>query len=135
MLRNDLPNLTPGPDPRPRVESGSVIKVRGSRCNICRYPSLEAITLCPVCHDVMSETTFEGVGEVFSGTVFRMPVGNYQPPISLAYVDLTDGPRMLGHVEGDIALRPGQRVNITGLNEFGDPVLRAAEATAVGAHS
>lgn len=118
--------VPPGPDPRPRVvrdtdgPAGAAV-VRGTRCTACAHPSLEPVDRCPACHGPSRYTTFAGRGSVFSSTVLRIPVGEIDPPTTLVYVDLDDGPRVLGHAPGDRVVPPGTRVRLTGLTAHGDP--------------
>lgn len=108
-----------GYDPRPRVEGASVV---GTRCTACAHPSLDDVDRCPVCGGPTRTVAFARTGTVFSGTVLRIPVGPYEPPTSLAYVDLDDGPRVLAHGrDAERALRPGERVTVCGTTAAGDP--------------
>ena len=62
---------------------------------------------------------------MFSSTVLRIPVPGRTPPLTLAYVDVDNGPRILAHVDGpDETLAPGSRVVLAGWNEHGDPVVK-----------
>lgn len=83
---------------------------------------------CPVCGgSEMAPATFGPEGTVFSSTVLRIPVPGRNPPFTLAYVDVDDGPRILVHVDGpDEAAIPQSRVVLSGWTELGDPVVRRA---------
>jgi uncharacterized OB-fold protein len=77
----------------------------------------------------MGEAEFGPAGTVFSGTVVRIPVADRPPPFSLVYVDLDDGPRLLGHAaEAERVHSPGSRVMLTGRTERGDPEFAGAES-------
>ena len=80
---------------------------------------------CPRCgRSSMAPAAFGPEGTVFSSTVLRIPVPGRTPPLTLAYVDVDGGPRILAHVDGpDEALAPGSRVALSGWNEHGDPVV------------
>lgn len=109
------------PDPRPRIE-GQPRAIVGVRCNLCQYPTTEFVDLCPLCRSEVHETRFCRTGTVFSGTVLRIPVLGREAPISLVYVDLDDGPRVLGHgSEPGHLLRMGERVILSGVTSLGDP--------------
>lgn len=117
------PDLPEGPDPRPRVDDGADGPVvRGTRCAACGHPSLDPVARCPVCRGPSQDATFAGRGTVFSSTVLRIPVGGHEPPTALVYVDLDDGPRVLGHAPGDRVVPPGTRVRLTGVTAQGDPL-------------
>ena len=117
-----------GPDPRPRVREAPGPAVLGVRCVACGHPTVEPVERCPVCRGATRDTAFAGTGTVFSGTVLRIPVGDREPPISLAYVDLDDGPRVLGHgADPARLLGPGTRVRLTGRTAQGDPRFAAGD--------
>jgi uncharacterized protein len=117
-------------DPRPRVVDGPGPAVVGTRCSACRHPTLEEVERCPVCGGPTAPARFARTGTVFSGTVLRIPVGDRQPPISLAYVDLDDGPRVLGHGrDPERVLRPAERVTLVGTTAAGDPCFAPDEVS------
>jgi uncharacterized OB-fold protein len=77
----------------------------------------------------MAEAEFAPAGIVFSGTVVRIPVAARTPPFSLVYVDLDDGPRLLGHGrDREEAYSPGSRVALVGRTEQGDPEFEGARS-------
>jgi uncharacterized OB-fold protein len=110
-----------GPDPRPRVVDGPDGRgVAGTRCVAGGHPSLEPVQRCPLCGAESRPTVFARTGTVFSSTVLRIPVGDLQPPLALLYVDLDDGPRVLGHGTGSTVVPPGTRVELSGTTDRGD---------------
>lgn len=113
-------------DPRPRAwvaEDGVVID--GWRCRDCDYPMTQPALRCPVCRGELAAVRFSTCGEVWASTVQRVRVPGYAPPLALAYLVLDDGPRVLVHTRGDVALSPGARASVDGLSPEGD--LLAAE--------
>jgi len=53
-------------------------------------------------------------------TTIHVTHGERTEPYTLAYVDLDDGPRVLGHVtDGPVAI--GDRVRLRGRSRLGDP--------------
>lgn len=132
MTATSPPSGVPaGPDPRPRVGDGpGGPAVLGTRCTACGYPSLEPVERCPVCRATSREEAFAGRGTVFSSTVLRIPVGGLVPPTTLLYVDLDDGPRVLGHAHVDRVVPPGTRVTLTGLTAHGDPAFAVPDGPA-----
>lgn len=116
-------------DTRPRVvpgEHGWVLD--GFVCDECGYRLALRRPWCPVCRGPLSPQRYGPGGTVWAGTVIRVPVADRQPPMSIAYVDLDDGPRVLFHVEPPEpeagAAAPGTRVEIAGLTDRGDPQVR-----------
>jgi uncharacterized OB-fold protein len=63
---------------------------------------------------------------VWSSTVLRVPLPGRTPPYGLAYVDLDDGPRVLGHYTADPMARlpVGTVVELTTPTELGDIAVR-----------
>jgi len=126
-----------GIDPRPHVVSdgdpGIGSYVEGRRCSECRYPTFHPAIRCAVCGGSMEPDRYGPAGTVFSATVVRIAIPGRVPPYGLAYVDLDDGPRILGHVtESESALQPGDRVQLVGATEAGDPLVRLLGMGAAG---
>ncbi len=88
-----------GVDPRPMFADG---RLAGSRCPACGLVAVPAVARCSTCWTV-TETVddIEPVGTVWSSTVVHLPVGPYEAPFGLAYVDLDVGARVLAHTHGD----------------------------------
>lgn len=103
------------PEPRPRVVAGDPPRVAGWRCADCALPVALPGPWCPRCRGELRETAFGPDGTVWSATVLRVPLPGRKPPTALVYVDLDDGPRILGHVTGDAERRlcVGDRVRLT----------------------
>jgi uncharacterized OB-fold protein len=115
--------MTDFPDPRPTVvltDTGPL--VAGWRCTACARPLALGGPWCPWCRGKLEPATFGPGGDVWSATVLRVPLPGRPPPSALAYVDLDDGPRMLGHVTGAVGerLHAGARVELAGVGEAGD---------------
>jgi uncharacterized protein len=100
----------PVADPRPRVVDG---RVAGWRCANCRHAVAQQSPWCPSCAAATLEPeSFGPGGTVWASTVVHLPVGEWQPPFGLAYVDLDDGPRVLAHVTEARVLVVGSRVHL-----------------------
>ncbi|TYQ11749.1 UNVERIFIED_ORG: hypothetical protein L601_001400000440 [Gordonia westfalica J30] len=81
---------------RPQVVDGKLI---GGRCTACGHVVAQHdVPWCPDCHGPVDRAEFEPVGTVWAATTARIPVGQWKAPFGLAYVDVTDGPRVLVHV-------------------------------------
>ncbi len=119
-----------GVDPRPMFADG---RLAGSRCPACGLVAVPAVARCSTCWTV-TETVddIEPVGTVWSSTVVHLPVGPYEAPFGLAYVDLDVGARVLAHTHGDTTnggaalVPPETRVRL-GPNEHGDLVATLEE--------
>jgi uncharacterized protein len=94
--------VTTSPDPRPQTiaDSDGVLRIAGSRCTSCRHPMLVHPPRCSRCLSPVAIDRFGPTGTVWSSTVVRIAVPGRTPPYTLAYVDLTDGPRVLAEVLG-----------------------------------
>lgn len=113
-------------DPRPAVRGECLV---GSRCKACRYPSAPPAPWCPACQCRESDAAAFGPGGVvWSSTLVHIPVGRWQPPYALAYVDIDEGPRVMAHLQTPQPLRVGTRVRIVGVDEGGDLIVAAEQA-------
>ncbi len=119
------------PDPRPRVVTrGGEVFVVGNRCTTCRYPTASTTPRCPVCGNPLEVTEFGPEGEVFASTRLHIAVPGYTPPISVAYLVLDDGPRVLVHTSEDL-IPVGSRARLVAVTDRGNP-LACAVHTGVG---
>ena len=115
--------MTSFPDPRQRIRDvGGAPRLDGWRCTQCRRPFALSGPWCPYCRGRLEPALFGLSGVVWSATVLRVPLPGRPPPSALVYVDLDDGPRVLGHVRDRVTdrLHAGARVRGTGLSEYGD---------------
>lgn len=118
----------PAPDPRPQVtDLSGEPRVVGWVCTQCGHPLALPAPWCPVCRSELADALWGPTGRVWSSTVLRVPLPGRTPPMILVYVDLDDGPRVLGHVESaDVQrLHAGNRVSLTGTSDEGDLVFAA----------
>lgn len=106
------------PDPRPQVvDRGGARLVGGFRCGSCGYPiALPALLRCPRCGSSdVAPAEFGPLGSVWASTVVHLSAPGRPCPYTLAYVDVDDGPRVLGHVPsppGPGRLAAGTRVRV-----------------------
>lgn len=83
---------------------------------------------CPRCGArTIEPERFGPGGTVFASTTLRVAVSDRGSPITFAYVDLDDGPRILAHVAADHPLSPGHRVTLAGTTIEGDPLVQLVE--------
>lgn len=122
-------------DPRPVFGDG---KLAGSRCPACGIVVVPAVARCSTCWAATEAIDdIEPVGTVWSSTVVHLPVGPYEAPFGLAYVDLDAGARVLAHTEADASgapqlIAPDSRVRLAP-NEHGDLVASAVTSTVASA--
>lgn len=106
-------------------KSDGGFRVDGFACTACGFRSTTRVASCPVCVAEVQERTFAPDGIVWSHTLVRLPHGERQPDYRLVYVDLDDGPRVLCHQQvTEPGVRVDSRVVISGLTEFGDPLIK-----------
>lgn len=105
-------------DPRPTLVGGSLV---GARCTRCGHGFSPALEWCPRCLGGAAPTKFRGTGVVWAATLVHLPMGPRTCPWAVAYIDLDDGPRLLGHLDQPIALAPGTAVELIA-DDHGDPV-------------
>ncbi len=131
----DLPGATdrpPAPDPRPRLaEAANGIRLAGWRCGDCGYPVAVAGPWCPRCRGGLVAAAFGPEGTAWASTVVRVPLPGREPPWGMVYVDLADGPRVLGHLESARSVPVGTTMELAGLSASGDLIFRPAGAVAL----
>ncbi|WP_407719943.1 Zn-ribbon domain-containing OB-fold protein [Rhodococcus opacus] len=118
-----MTGVGPGPDPRPQLSPGSgAPQVAGWVCTDCGHPLALPAPWCPICRGKLADALWGPAGQVWSSTVLRVPLPGRTPPMVLVYVDLDNGPRVLGHVANARVerLHAGARVALTGASPEGD---------------
>jgi uncharacterized OB-fold protein len=99
------------------------------RCNACGASQLYPRPLCLACESTdLGWAQAAGTGRVHSVTVNHLQVrADLEPPYAIALVELDEGPRVMTHVEGDVAIDDAVRVE---WREHGDalPTLVALPA-------
>ena len=84
-------------------------QLRGGRCASCRRIFMPALSICPGClGTAMTGVALSRTGTLYSYSVVRTASKQFDAPYAIAYVDLPDGVRVFGHLdgwrEGDVAL-------------------------------
>ncbi|MBC3244977.1 Zn-ribbon domain-containing OB-fold protein [Pseudomonas lurida] len=76
----------------------------GSECNQCSIRTFPARSFCPACNsdDVEQDVALANEGTIYSYTVIRQAPGGRKTPYTLAYVDLTDGVRVMAQIDAPI---------------------------------
>ncbi|WP_255411489.1 Zn-ribbon domain-containing OB-fold protein [Georgenia sp. SYP-B2076] len=118
------------PEPRPAtaVDAGGQVRLAGWRCTRCVHPLALRAPWCPLCRGDLREHDFGPHGTVWSSTVVRVPLPGREPPYALAYVDLDDGPRVLGHLSSPHRLPVGAAVTLRGSSALGDLLFDGTDA-------
>lgn len=115
-------------DPRPATQEsgGDSRTLRGVRCEACGHPLAQRSPRCPDCGGILADAAFGPGGVVWSWTTVRVATEGREPPYTLAYIDLDDGPRVLAHVRPVVQVRTGDRVRLVAATTQGDPQVEPA---------
>lgn len=118
---NDLENF---PDPRAQTlttEEG-VTRLQGWWCTKCEFALALEAPWCPKCRGDLRHVESGPRGIVWSSTVVRVALPGRTPPYVLVYVDLAEGPRVLGHFVAGASERVavGTPVRLVQNTGFGD---------------
>jgi uncharacterized OB-fold protein len=87
----------------------------GRLCGDCGKKSFPPTELCPYCASDRLENVFlEDEVTVLAATTTRAPVPPYDPPFTLAIVDMEDDIRTIGRVEKDenVKIRKGDKLGV-----------------------
>lgn len=120
------------------LTDGRRVVLRVTRCRVCDRRWFPARAQCSHCasYKVDDEVT-SSRGTAYASTVVRIGPARFDPPYTLAYVDI-DGVRVLAHVSAPDALAPGTPVELQqatiGFDEEG-PLLSYAVAATEGERS
>lgn len=77
-------------------------RLRATRCRHCREVFFPPRSVCPRCQQqTMDELALGRVGKINAITAVTRPPRHYAAPFLLAEVDLSDGVRLLAHVDAD----------------------------------
>lgn len=102
------------------LASGSP-RLRGGRCPGCATVFFPRFSVCPGClsTEPMAEVALSRHGVLYSYSVVHVSQPGFPAPYVVAYVDLPEGPRVFGHLDGPAPL--GSEVEI-----YGGPIGRDA---------
>lgn len=98
-------------DPRPTVDGQHI---SGVQCEECGRASAFVDARCRRCQGAVRAAQFGLGGTVWASTTVHLTVDHREPPFTVAYVDLDNGPRVLALVSGEQSVPPHTRVNLVG---------------------
>ena len=83
------------------LESDSAQLVGGS-CTICGKVFFPRFKVCPGCasREPMAEIRLSRRGKLYSYSVIHVNMPGFKTPYAVGYVDLPEGPRVFGHLDG-----------------------------------
>jgi uncharacterized protein len=91
------------PEPTPETahfwEGTRQGEVRLQRCDACRHVYFPPRPFCPGCaHRKVSVIQASGRGTLHSYVIHHRPAPGFEPPYSIAVVELEEGPRMMTNI-------------------------------------
>ncbi len=74
----------------------------GGRCLSCGKVFFPRFSVCPGCasRESMAEVRLSRQGTLYSYSVIHVNAPGFKAPYAVAYVDLPEGPRVFGHLDG-----------------------------------
>jgi uncharacterized OB-fold protein len=103
------------PASRPWTEEAGAVRLHGSRCGRCGAVAFPAHEACPSCGESGQDSVLlSPVGTLYSFSEIHVAPRGFATPYAVGYVDLPEGVRLFGQIEGRAAdLRIGQKVAVT----------------------
>lgn len=99
------PGLVDASGPTPRLVAG--------KCNACGALSFPKAVVCPAClSQDIGQTHLASEGLLYSFATVHQAPRHWKVPYHLGYVDLTDGIRVLAHIEGEPSIGAKVRLGI-----------------------
>jgi uncharacterized OB-fold protein len=96
-------------------ERDGTLALTGRQCGDCGKKSFPPTELCPYCaSDKLGKVFLGGEVTVLAAATTRAPVPPYDPPFTLAIVDMEDEIRTIGRVEKDenVKLNKGDKLTV-----------------------
>jgi uncharacterized OB-fold protein len=104
------------PASRPWNEEGSTVRLIGSKCARCGAAAFPPHPSCPACGAESGQDAVQlsPVGTLYTFSEIHVAPKGFTTPYAVGYVDLPEGVRLFGQIEGRAAdLRLGQQVVVT----------------------
>jgi uncharacterized OB-fold protein len=74
----------------------------GGRCERCSKISFPESSMCAECGGVLSELKLSGSGNIVSWSTIHVSPEGFEPPYTVAIVELDEGLRICGQLVGDM---------------------------------
>jgi len=104
------------PASRPWTEDGGAVRLIGSKCACCGAVAFPPHPSCPTCgvESGQNAVPLSPVGTLYTFSEIHVAPKGFATPYAVGYVDLPEGVRLFGQIEGRAAdLRLGQQVAVT----------------------
>ena len=108
-------NVAYFPASRPWTEEAGAVRLHGSRCGRCGGVAFPAHKACPSCgaESGQDAVLLSPTGTLYSFSEIHVAPKGFAAPYVVGYVDLPEGVRLFGQIEGSAAaLRIGQQVAV-----------------------
>ena len=101
MAEGKRPLPQPTPETQHFWEGTKAGELRLQKCDACKHTYFPPRPFCPKCAS-RSVTTFKasGKGKLHSYVIHARPSPGFDPPYSIAVVELDEGPRMMTNIVG-----------------------------------
>ena len=104
------------PVSRPWIDEDGAVRLIGSKCVHCGAVAFPPHPSCPVCGAQGGQDTVQlsPVGTLYTFSEIHIAPKGFTTPYAVGYVDLPEGVRLFGQIEGRAAdLKLGQQVTVT----------------------
>jgi uncharacterized OB-fold protein len=102
------------PPSRPWTVEGETVRLHASRCERCGGLTFPARRECAACGGVEEKVVLSGTGTLYSFSEIHVAPKGFATPYVVGYVDLPEGVRLFGQIEGRAAeLAVGGKVAVT----------------------
>lgn len=115
--------------------SGAAPRLAAGKCKCCGALSFPRAEVCSAClSDEIGETHLASEGVLYSFATVHQAPRNWIVPYHLGYIDLTDGIRVLAHVQGEPVIGGEVQLGIgrVGTATDGSPLMSYVFAPAGG---
>ena len=121
------PGLVEAGEAGPRLIAG--------QCKACAALSFPKAPVCSACLSQEIETAhLSSEGTLYASAVVHQAPNGWDVPYTLGYVDLTDGIRVLAHIDGDAPINARVRLGVgrVGADQGGTPLMSYVFRPAAG---
>jgi uncharacterized OB-fold protein len=104
------------PASQPWTVRDGAVRLHGSRCASCGAVAFPPHALCPSCGAPQGQDRVElsPVGTLYTFSEIHVAPKGFATPYAVGYVDLPEGVRLFGQIEGRVSdLKVGQQVAVT----------------------
>jgi uncharacterized OB-fold protein len=102
------------PPSRPWTVEDETVRLHASRCGHCDNLTFPPRLACPACGGIEDTVLLSGAGTLYSFSEIHVAPRGFATPYVVGYVDLPEGLRLFGQVEGRSAeLAVGRKVAVT----------------------